>query len=94
MIDDRLNRIWSELLKHCKTHNQFEFIFKIEDWGHLWMPWFIYIDDQSLNFSVNDISSEDLRYFEDNGYIELIEEIEPIDKMDVSIKKYKIVQKA
>lgn len=89
-MDKRLNLFWHELLTQCKKHDKYEFLFKIEYWGILWMPWFIYIADESLKFSTNEISDDDLKILIKNGYIEFIEEIEPIDSLDIEIKKYRI----
>ncbi len=89
-MDERLTTFWNELLTHCKKLNKFDFVFKVEYWGILWMPWFIYIDDKSLEFSVRSVSSEDMKWLVDNGYIEFIKEIEPIDSIDIKIEKYKI----
>ncbi|WP_140508899.1 hypothetical protein [Flavobacterium pectinovorum] len=80
----------ARLLTQCEKHNTFEFLFKIEYWGILWMPWFIYIADESLKFSANDISENDLKRLIKNGHIEFIEEIAPIDTIDLEIKKYRI----
>lgn len=60
-MDKRLNLFWNELKSQYEKRNKFEFIFKIEYWGILWMPWLIYIDDETLEFSANDINENDLQ---------------------------------
>jgi hypothetical protein len=89
-MDERLNKFWNELIEHCEMNKNFEFIFKVEYWGILWMPWFIYLDDKSLKFSANDISEEDLNELIRYNLIEFIEEIPLKDSIDLLTKKYKI----
>ncbi|MBN9299970.1 MAG: hypothetical protein J0I41_23410 [Filimonas sp.] len=90
LMDKRLELFWNELLAECELNKNFEFIFKIEYWGILWMPWFIYLDDRSLSFSVNDISEDDLNTLISLGLIEFIEEIPSNDTLDIITKKYRI----
>jgi hypothetical protein len=59
-MDKRLKTFWSELLTHCNRLNDYNFTLEVEYWGILWMPWFIYIKGESLKFSANDISNDDL----------------------------------
>lgn len=87
-MDERLQLFWTELISQCEQHKKFEFIFKIEYWGILWTPWFIYIDDTSLKFSVNDISESDLQRLIDLKMITFVEEIAPVDSIDLKIEKY------
>ena len=89
-MDKRLELFWEELLEHCKMNKNFEFIFKVEYWGILWMPWFIYLDDKSLKFSANDISEDDLDALINLSLIEFMEEIPPNDNIDIFAKKYRI----
>ncbi len=89
-MDKRLTIFWNELLAQCESHNSVEFIFKIEYWGILWTPWFIYVNDESLKFSANDINEHDIDILIKNGYIEFAEELTPIDTIDLEIKKYRI----
>ena len=71
-MTERLNLIWFELEKQCAELNSDEFEYFWEMWGVMWMPWFIMIDRNSLNFSANDISSEDLEILVKEGKIEKI----------------------
>lgn len=89
-MDERLTRFWKELLAHCKEHNQFEFVYAVEYWGYLWMPWFIYLDNRSLKFSLNDLSDNDLKWLVDNDYLEFLGELEPTDTIDLSRELYSI----
>lgn len=89
-MDKRLQLFWDELLEQCEMNEKFEFIFKVEYWGILWMPWFIYLDDKSLKFTANDISEDDLNALIDCSLIEFIEEIPPNDTLDLDTKKYRI----
>lgn len=89
-MDKRLKLFWDELLEQCEMNKNFEFIFKVEYWGILWTPWFIYLDDKSLNFSANDISEDDLKTLINLNLIEIIEGIPPKDTIDLYTKKYRI----
>ena len=89
-MDKRLKLFWDELLEQCEMNKNFEFIFKVEYWGILWMPWFIYLNDKSLNFTANDISENDLMALINLNLIEFLEEIPPNDTIDIYMKKYKI----
>jgi len=92
-MDKRLSLFWNELLAQCEKHNSFEFIFKIEYWGILWTPWFIYVNDESLKFSANDLNFNDIEILIKNGYIEFVEELLPTDNIDIEIKKCRIKTK-
>jgi hypothetical protein len=87
-MDKRLETFWSELLSHCNRLNDYNFTFEIEYYGILWMPWFIYIKGEWRNFSVNDISNDDLKILIELNLIEFIQEIE-IEKEDLlTIQKH------
>ncbi len=89
-MDERLKLFWDELLAQCETNKSYEFIFKVEYWGILWMPWFIYSGGKSLKFSINNISEDDLKALIGFGLIEFIEEIPPNDTIEIYTKKYRI----
>lgn len=89
-MNERIQIFWKELLEQCEINKRYEFIFKVEYWGILWMPWFIYVDNKSLEFSFNDISENDLNELIKLNLIEFIEEISPVDSIDIYAKKYKI----
>lgn len=89
-MNERLTLFWNELIEQCEQHKKLEFVFKIEYWGILWTPWFICIDDTSLTFSANDISESDLKRLVDLKMITLVEEITPVDPIDLKIEKYRI----
>ncbi|MBC9811732.1 hypothetical protein H9Y05_04505 [Crocinitomicaceae bacterium CZZ-1] len=91
-MDKRLQLFWDELITQCEQRNTFEFLFKIESWGILWTPWFIYANDASLQFTANDISESDLKRLVDLKMIVLVEEIAPVDPLDLKIEKYQIKQ--
>lgn len=93
-MDKRLTVFWNELQSQCDRHNSVEFIFKIEYWGILWTPWFIYVNEEVLRFSANDINENDIEILIKNGYIEFVEELVPLDNIDLEIKKYRIKTKA
>lgn len=89
-MDERLKIFWCELLDQCEKNNNYEFVFKVEYWGILWIPWFIYLDDKLLKFSANDISEDDLNRLISFNLIEFKEEIPKEDSIDVLTKKYKL----
>ncbi len=89
-MNERLTLFWNELITQCEQHKQFEFVFKIEYWGILWTPWFISINDTSLTFSSTDISESDLKQLVDLEMIEFVEEITPVDPIDLKIETYRI----
>lgn len=89
-MDNRLRLFWNELLDQCEINKTYEFIFKVEYWGILWTPWFIYIDEKSLEFSANDITEEDIKTLINLNLIEFIKEIPLEDSIDLSTKKYKL----
>jgi len=91
-MDKRLKTFWNELLEHCKKHNKYEFIYTVEYWGILWTPWFIYINNESLKFSLNDLSRTDLNWLIDNEYILFVEALQLDDKIDMQRELYKIIK--
>lgn len=89
-MNERLTLFWNELITQCEQYKQFEFVFKIEYWGILWTPWFISINDTSLTFSSTDISESNLKQLVDLEMIEFVEEITPVDPIDLKIETYRI----
>ena len=95
-MDKRLKLFWSELVEQCEMNQNFVFIFQVEYWSHVWMPWDIYLDDKlykPLKFSANDISEDDLQTLVCLGLIEFIADVPTTDTLVMCAKKYKIKNK-
>jgi len=92
-LDERLNVFWLELNQQATELNSSEFEYSWEYWGYLWYPWFIEIDGKSLNFTANDISSEDLEMLTEKKFIEVIKVYEAFEMKDeFDRKRYRILK--
>lgn len=56
----RLDGFWKELSDQCHALGESEFEYYYEVWGMWWMPWYIEVNKQALNFTANDITANDL----------------------------------
>lgn len=93
-LTERINLLWLELEKQCTELNSYEFEYFWEMWGVMWMPWFIMIDRNSLNFSANDISSDDLEILVKQGKLEIIKIYETHEMQDEFERiRYRIIKK-
>jgi hypothetical protein len=93
-MTDRINLFWFELEKQCAELNSNEFEYYWEIWGLMWTPWFIEVNQSSLNFSVNDVSSDDLDYLIKEGKIEIIKIYERHEMTDEFDRvRYRIIKK-
>ena len=81
-LTERINLLWLELEKQCAELNSDEFEYFYEIWGVMWMTWFIMIDRNFLNFSANDISSDDLEILVKQGKLEIIKIYETHEMKD------------
>ncbi|MBW1656486.1 hypothetical protein [Flavobacterium quisquiliarum] len=92
-LTNRINLLWFELEKQCAEFNSNEFEYSWEMWGVMWMPWFIMIDHKLLNFSANDISSNDLEILVKQGKIEVIKIYETHERKEEFEKiRYRIIK--
>jgi hypothetical protein len=92
-LTDRQTILIKEIRERCKSEDEFEFEFHWEHWGHLWSPWFLTINGKSQNFSLNDISSEDLNVLCKLGLLVLIKEYDnkETDEDKNDKKRYRLV---
>lgn len=84
--------IYTEVLEKCRLENVNEFEYYWEIWGIMWYPWTIEINKKQQNFTLNDISADDLKELVQLKKIELIkifDESEMKDELDR--KRYKII---
>lgn len=72
-MDQRRQLILLELKSQCTEKHQDEFEYYWEMWGVNWYPWFLeFSEGDSLVFTANDISSDDLNYFVEIGELEVV----------------------
>lgn len=92
-MENRIKLLHSEILEKCENLDSYEFEYYWEIWGVMWHPWFIEIKGKTQDFSLNDISFNDLNKLCDYGLIELIKEYSK-DEMtdDFDRKKYRILK--
>lgn len=93
-MDDRLALFLSELKERCAENNSNEFEYFWEMWGVLWMPWFIEVNGESMYFSSNDISQNDLDQLCKNGFIELLKVYDQNEMKDeFDRKRYRLIER-
>ncbi len=93
-MDDRLELFLSELKETCAENNSNEFEYFWEMWGVLWMPWFIEVNGESMYFSSNDISQNDLDQLCKNGFIELLKVYDQNEMKDeFDRKRYRLIER-
>ncbi|EZH75361.1 hypothetical protein ATO12_00875 [Aquimarina atlantica] len=92
-MDDRLELFLSELKERCSENNSNEFEYFWEMWGVLWMPWFIEINGESMYFTTNDISQNDLDQLHKDGFIELLKIYDQNEMKDeFDRKRYRLIE--
>jgi hypothetical protein len=82
-----------ELGNYCIEKQTYEFDFSIEMWGVLWMPWFVYINNENVKISVNNIENSDLTELTNLGLIEKVKEFDDSEldyPTEISRTKYRI----
>lgn len=79
-----------ELHEHCNRLGKYKFDFSVEMWGVMWTPWYVYIDRESVRFSINEIQSADLQALVDSQELKLIKEfpLEKLDDLEIERTKY------
>ena len=78
-MDQRRQLILFELKKQCTEKQQDEFEYYWEIWGGVnWYPWFLeFSAGDSLVFTANDVSSDDLNHFVEIGELEVVKVYDP-----------------
>ena len=82
-----------ELTSLCNKKEVFEFEFSVEMWGIMWMPWFLHINKEVVDISLNDIENNDLKELINIRVIEKIKEFEDSElnyPLEISRTKYRI----
>ncbi|WP_074406478.1 hypothetical protein [Aquimarina megaterium] len=93
-MDDRLELFLSELKERCSENNSSEFEYFWEMWGVLWIPWFIEVNGESMYFTANDISQNDLDRLCKDGFIELLKVYNQNEMKDeFDRKRYRLIEK-
>ena len=79
-MDQRRQLILFELKKQCTEKQQDEFEYYWEIWGVNWYPWFLeFSAGDSLVFTANDVSSDDLNHFVEIGELEVVKVYDPTE---------------
>ncbi|SFO52891.1 hypothetical protein SAMN05428949_5591 [Chitinophaga sp. YR627] len=93
-MDERRKQILQEIKHQCEAYKSDEFEYYFEIWGLNWYPWQLEVSPaQTIQLSINDLSTEDLQYLENAGEIMLIRKYEPHEvenETEFGRKRYRI----
>ena len=92
-ISERLLTFVKELEAQCDLKNCYEFEYYVEIWSAFyWFPWFIDVNGESLTFSANDISRDDLDWLENHKFLEIIKIYEKSEaRIELERRRYKLL---